>query len=692
MRLLFDEMTCQDLEKSSRLEWLETNGLGGSASGTVSGIHTRRYHGLLTSALHPPVGRMLLVAKFEDTLVVDGYRVELSANRYDGAVHPQGYEYLREFRLDPFPTWVYEIGEARVEKRVFMVHGQDATVVEYEVKGMCKNCHLEIRPLVAYRDYHATTHSNDVIDRSVEWEEEGLVSVRPYDGLPRVYFGADYRKCEPTGYWYNRFQYAEEQARGLDFQEDLFQPFVLHFDLADSPKAVVIVSREAIPAHQATALREQERLRRMALRRHSPVSDPFLEDLTEAADQFVVRRGEGHTIIAGDPWFGDWGRDTMIALPGLTLVTGRFEVAAGILQEFAKALDHGMLPNRFPDAGEAPEYNTVDATLWFFEAIRAYLHYAQDEALVRDELYPRLLNAMDWHLRGTRYGIRADDDGLLMAGEPGVQLTWMDAKIGDWVVTPRHGKPVEIQALWYNAIRTLQELALRFGDSARAAQMGELAARARRSFLEQFWDSERGYLLDNTGDASIRPNQIFAASLHYSMLDPLQAAAVVETVERHLLTPLGLRSLSPSDPEYRGRYMGGVLERDSAYHQGSVWPWLMGPVLSAYARVHPGSPRIGELLNGVRPHLREAGIGQVSEVADGDPPYTPGGCFAQAWSVAELLRAGAENVGNKRASTADLMDVLIKDNVSKRPRAHKAAAAGAERRLAKRHRPGAGGS
>jgi predicted glycogen debranching enzyme len=662
MHLKFDAATCQDLQQSSRLEWLETNGLGGFASGTISGIHTRRYQGLLTAALNPPVGRMLLVAKFEDTLIVDGKRVELSANRYSGAVHPQGHEYLREFRLDPFPTWVYEIGEAQVEKRVFMAHGLDATVVEYEVKGLCNNCRLEVRPLIAYRDHHATTHSNEAIDGSFEWEEEGLVSVQLYDGLPRVYFGADYSKCEQTGHWYNRFEYAEEQARGLDFQEDLFQPFVLHFNLANSPKAVVIVSRTGIPAHEATTIREQERRRRLTLRRHSPLPEPFIEDLAEAADQFIVRRGEGHSIIAGYPWFGDWGRDTMIALPGLTLVTGRFEVACGILQEFSSALNKGMLPNRFPDAGDMPEYNTVDATLWFFEAARAYLHYSHDVTFVQEELYPCLVEAMDWHLRGTRHGIHADTDGLLLAGEPGVQLTWMDAKIGDWVVTPRHGKPVEIQALWYNAIRTLEEFALRFGDTARAVQMDELARRVQRNFLAQFWDPQRGYLLDNTDDASIRPNQIFAVSLHFSMLDQDQAAAVVGTVEQHLLTPLGLRSLSPQDPAYRGRYTGGVYERDSAYHQGSVWLWLMGPFLTAYARVHPGSPRLRELLNGLEGHLREAGVGQMSEIADGNAPFTPRGCFAQAWSVAELLRAATENVGNKTGTPVDLLSAPVKEN------------------------------
>ena len=653
MQLKFDAATCQNLEQSSRLEWLEANGLGGFASGTVSGIHTRRYHGLLTAALNPPVGRMLFVAKFEDTLIVDGQRVELSANRYNGVVHPQGHDYLSEFRLDPFPTWVYDIGDVEIEKRVFMAQGLDATVVEYEVRGLCKNCRLEVRPLIAFRDHHATTHSNEAIDGAFDWEEDGLVSIQLYDGLPRVYFGADYSNCEKTGYWYNRFEYAEEQARGLDFQEDLFQPFVLHFNLANSPKAVVITSLTGIPAHEATAMREQERRRRLTLRRHSPLPDPFIEDLAEAADQFVVLRGEGHSIIAGYPWFGDWGRDTMIALPGLTLVTGRFDVACGILQEFSKAMNRGMLPNRFPDAGDTPEYNTADATLWFFEAVRAYLHYSNDVTFVHNELYPCLLEAMDWHLRGTRHGIRCDADGLLLTGEPGVQLTWMDAKVGDWVVTPRHGKPVEIQALWYNALRILEDLSRRFGDTARARQMDDLARYAQRSFLAQFWDQDRGYLLDNTGDAAIRPNQIFAASLHYSMLDQEQIEAVVRCIDHHLLTPFGLRSLSPEDPAYRGRYAGGVYERDSAYHQGSVWLWLMGPFLTAYSRVHPGSPRLRELLHGMQPNLREACVGQLSEIADGDPPFTPGGCFAQAWSVAEILRAATENCAATSAQPAE---------------------------------------
>jgi predicted glycogen debranching enzyme len=647
-----EEKFCRDVEHSSRKEWLETNGLGGFASGTVSGIHTRRYHGLLTAALDPPARRMLLVAKLEDTIVVGDRRVELSANRYPGTVHPQGFEYLHQFRLDPFPEWVYDIDGVRLHKRIFMVHGRDATIVEYEVRGLAAHCTVEIRPLIAYRDYHSTTHSNEAINRQIEYDDERIVSVQLYEGLPRVFFGADYRSCEPTGHWYHSFEYAEEKARGLDYREDLFQPFVLRFDLADSPKAVVIVARQAIPSHEATALRERERARRAALRKTAPISDPFTEDLAEAADQFLVRRGEGHTVIAGYPWFGEWGRDTMIALPGLTLATGRYDIARGVLKEYASLMSQGMLPNRVPDFGDRPEYNTVDATLWFFEAVRAYLQYSHDEPFVLKELLPLLKDSVEWHLRGTRFGIQAGADGLLQSGVPGVQLTWMDAKVGDWVVTPRHGKPVEIQALWYNAIRILQALAARNSDTELAQRMGALAERVRTAFSTQFWLEDRGYLADcvseEGADPALRPNQVIALSLHYSMVDQARAERAFGAVTRELLTPFGLRTLAPSDSRYRGTYQGGVRERDTAYHQGSAWPWLMGPYLTAYGKLYPGSPEPKRLLQAFAPHLWEGGLGQISELADGDPPHTLRGCIAQAWSVGELLRAASEMEWNKR--------------------------------------------
>ena len=377
-----------------------------------------------------------------------------------------------------------------------------------------------------------------------------------------------------------------------------------------------------------------------------------MQMLTRAADQFVVRRGSGATVIAGFHWFSDWGRDTMIALPWLTLATGRYDDARGMLLAFAESVDRGMLPNRFPDAGETPEYNTVDATLWFFEAVRAFAAHTEDYDFLRTRLYPVLTDIIAWHVRGTRYGIRMDTDGLLLAGEPGVQLTWMDAKIDGWVVTPRCGKPVEIQALWYNALRTMEDLARASGDQSNVSYYKELAGRARSAFAQLFWNESAGCLCDvvsgETRDGSIRPNQILAVSLFHSMLSGEKARAVVAVVERDLLTPYGLRSLAPSDGKYRGRYEGDPHSRDSAYHQGTVWPWLMGPFLTGYLKVNDRSAKArkqaAEWLTETRRFIQDEGVGQIPEVFDSDAPRRPGGCLAQAWSVAESLRLSVEEI------------------------------------------------
>jgi len=605
-------------------EWLETNGLGGYASSTITGLNTRRYHGLLVAATKPPVGRMVLLSKLEETLVIAGHRYELSTNRYPGVVHPQGYQYLKQFRRDPFPIFTYEAGGVRLEKSVFMVDGENTTVIQYEFRGPIPDaCTLELRPLIAFRDYHSTTHENSALDPRFE-TGDGWVKLSPYAGLPPLYLTHAGAVVEPAGTWYRNFEYDRERERGLDFREDLFNPLVL---ICNSPRATVVASTEprAAPAQ-------------------APPRRKTTSALAAAADQFIVRRGEQHTIIAGYHWFGDWGRDTMIALPGLTLATGRYDIAKSILLGFAAHVDRGMLPNRFPDAGEAPEYNTVDATLWFFEAVRALLEATGDDGFVRRKLYATLADIIAWHERGTRYGIHVDSDGLLHAGEPGVQLTWMDAKVGDWVVTPRSGKPVEIQALWYNALRVMADL------GADSAHYTALADRAQSSFLPQFWNDRAQCLYDvidgDTRDASIRPNQIFAVSLFHKILPAEKAKAVVDAVEQQLLTPYGLRTLAPGDPQYRGRYEGDQRSRDSAYHQGTVWPWLMGPFISAYLHVHGRSPealaKAAGWLSGFERYISGDGLGQVPEVFDGDAPQRPGGCIAQAWSVAELLRAALQ--------------------------------------------------
>ena len=638
-----------EFEHARTLEWLETNGLGGFASSTVPGMNTRRYHGLLTAATRPPVGRVLLLSKLEEVVVVNGQHYELSVNQYPGVIHPAGHRYLREFRLDPMPAFLYAAGGVEIEKRVFMVHGENTVVVEYQLlSGPAEGCTLELRPLIAFRDYHGTTHRNDSLDATVAFEE-GMASVAPYLDMPRLYMAHNAVHAEATGDWYNNFEYEIERERGLDFREDLFNPLLLRFSLGPSVRATVIASTVSRAAADAPNLRAGEIARRRDIAAMAPSEEPFVRDLTLAADQFIVQRADLKTVIAGYPWFSDWGRDTMIALPGLTLVTGRFEIARDILLAFARSVDRGMLPNRFPDAGEAPEYNTVDATLWYFEAVRAYLAYTGEFEFVRTRLLPTLRDILDWHLRGTRYGIHMDSDGLLTCGEAGVQLTWMDAKIGDWVVTPRSGKPVEIQALWYNALRIAADLTRREGQSLQADSFDQLATRAQASFLAQFWNGSEHCLFDvvdgGQRDGAIRPNQIFAVSLHHQILPIDRARQVVDVVERELLTPAGLRSLSPRDSRYRGRYEGGVFERDSAYHQGTVWQWLMGPFLTAYCKVNPDSrAQAAAWLAGMQSQLGEAGLRQISEIADGDAPHCARGCIAQAWSVAELLRAAVEDV------------------------------------------------
>jgi len=665
----FNQDICANLDEALSREWLETNGLGGFASSTIAGLNTRRYHGLLVAATKPPVGRILLLSKIEEALIVDGRRYELSANQYPGVVHPQGYKYQTGFRLDPFPIFTYEVEGIVIEKSVLMLHGENTTVIQYTSKVQSPTSNvagdndalipppssliLELRPLIAFRDYHSLAHENGQINSQLQ-VENGRVMIQPYADLPALNFAHDGGEVETGSFWYRNFEYAEERERGFDFKEDLFSPFVLRFDLSTRASVHLIASTERKPASSANRDRQAEIERRGKIIELAPnANDEFTSALLSAADQFIVARGDQKTVIAGYHWFSDWGRDTMIALPGLTLSTNRPEIARSILKEFARHVDRGMLPNRFPDAGEQPEYNTVDATLWFFEATRALLEYTNDEEFVRATLYDVLVDIIDWHVKGTRYQIHVDSQGLLYSGEEGVQLTWMDAKVGDWVVTPRRGLAVEIQALWYNALRIMAELAERFGETERQKQYADRAERARQSFNRLFWNKEANCLYDvidgEKQDASIRPNQIFAVSLTHSMLSPERARKVVEVVERDLVTPYGLRSLAPDDPQYRPKYEGDPVSRDGSYHQGTVWAWLIGPFLTAYMKTSDEPERARaealELLAPLKEHLREAGLNQISEIFDGNAPHRPRGCIAQAWSVAEVLRVLKGGVG-----------------------------------------------
>jgi predicted glycogen debranching enzyme len=636
---------------SAAREWLEANGLGGWAASTVPGLNTRRYHGLLVAATAPPVGRRLLLSKLEEALVAGGERFELSTNRYPGALHPEGYRFLVSFGLQPFPTWLFEAGGARLERTLFMVHRENTTVLRWRLLSAGR-ARLEVRPLIAFRDIHALTRENPALDPRVA-VEPGAASVAPYPDLPVLHVVHD-GGLALTGHWYRSFEYDEERRRGFDFAEDLFQPFLLAFDLGGAGKAdaTVIASTTRHVAADARSLEKDELRRREALAGGVPGDDPSLPLLACAADRFLAARGGGSTVIAGYPWFTDWGRDAMIALPGLTLATGRPDMARHILLVFAGSARDGLIPSRFPDDEAAPDYGAADATLWFVEAVRRYVEATGDAEWVRERLWSVLGEILEAHAGGTRFGIRVDGDGLLASGATGLALTWMDARVGGEPVTPRRGKPVEIQALWYSALRTLEDLARRFGEAAASARFGAMASRAKESFLRLF-PSESGGLCDvvdgATRDASVRPNQILAASLPHSMLGEGGARSVVSVVTRDLLTPYGLRTLSPADPAYVGRYEGDPATRDRAYHQGTVWPWLIGPYVDALRRVGGDTPetrrRARGVLSPLLAYVRAEGTGQIPELFDGDPPHRAGGCPAQAWSVAELLRALRTLVG-----------------------------------------------
>jgi predicted glycogen debranching enzyme len=659
----FDAEACQNLDFATAREWLETNNLGGFASSTIACANTRRYHGLLTAALRPPTGRAVLLSKFDETLIIDGQRFDLATNIYqEGVVHPQGFRLQVDFRLDPFPIFTYQVGETRVEKRVFMLHGENTTVVRYRVSAASTaNASLEIRPLVAFRDYHSL--QREALDIFLRAElKQNLVSLFKQDDNSQLFLAHNAGHVSIEGYWYRRFEYAEERARGFDFHEDLFNPCLLVWQIeAQDGYCDIIASTKEHAASDAADFEQRERERRRGditaggkENNSGEEEDVYVRSLVAAADQFLVRRGDDlSSVIAGYHWFTDWGRDTMISLGGLAFARGKFDTAREILLAFAAHMREGVIPNRFPDAGEQPEYNNVDGTLWFVNAVGELVRRTGDIAFVREHLYARLREFIEWHERGTIYSIRADEDGLLGAGQEDVQLTWMDAKIGDYVVTPRAGKAVEIQALWYNALRTIEEIAALLDDDWMRNHCRAQAELARASFHGLFWNEAGNCLYDyinSSGepDAAVRPNQIFALSLPHPIMTGARGRAVVETVERELLTPYGLRSLSPRHPDYRPRYEGDSYARDTAYHQGTVWAWLTGHFVTAYLRVHGRTPASLEQARGYlrafREHLTQAGVGQVSEIFDGDAPHTPRGCIAQAWSVAELLRCELEEL------------------------------------------------
>ncbi len=627
-------------------EWLEVDGLGGFASGTVAGIRTRRYHGLLLTAATPPTGRVLLVNGFDAWVETPAGSFALSSQAYPPDVtHPDGARRIEAFEAEPWPRWRFRLEDGtEIEQEIFVRNGASVTVLSWRLRSRKRDVRLSVRPLLSGRDYHALHHQNPHFRFEPETHDGRLVW-RPYPGLPGIVVLSNGEYAHQPD-WYRNFLYEEERARGLDFTEDLASPGIFRWDLSTS-EAVLILAAEgqesATLPQGASAEACVKSLRDAETRRRR-----FASRLHRAADAYLVRRGTGKTIVAGYPWFTDWGRDTFIALRGLCLATGRFAEAQQILLEWAGAVSEGMLPNRFPDRGDAPEFNSVDASLWYVAAVHDFLRVMEAEerkvpARNRKTLQEATEAILTGYSRGTRYGIRLDDDGLLAAGEPGVQLTWMDAKVGDWVVTPRIGKPVEVEALWLNAL---------WVGSQFSEPWKRLFGRGSQAFRSRFWNEAGGYLYDvvdpnhhpGTADPAFRPNQIFAVGgLPIALLEGDRARRVVEAVEARLWTPLGLRSLASGEPGYTPRYEGGVRQRDGSYHQGTVWPWLIGPFVEAWVRVRGGTGQAkrearANFLDPMLRHLDEAGLGHISEIADGDPPHTPRGCPFQAWSVGEALR------------------------------------------------------
>ena len=608
------------------------------ASGTVSGIRTRRYHALLLSATSPPTGRVVLVNGFEAWLETPTGTVSLTSQRYaPDVVYPDGARHIEAFATDPWPSWVLALPDGtRIEHEVLVASGRAATVLTWRLRAG-RGGTLAVRPLLSGRDYHALHHENPAFRFAADAAGD-CVAWHPYPGLPTIVTRSNGAYSHQPD-WYRNFLYAEERARGLDCVEDLASPGVFRWDLGRGEAVWILAAQEQEPdghepAQTVEEIRSAERERRRM----------FSSRLGRAADAYIVRRGSGKTVIAGYPWFTDWGRDTLISLRGLCLATGRLDDARAILLEWSAAVSNGMLPNRFPDRGEAPEFNSVDAALWFVVAVHDFLDAAPDAAAHDRQALDSAVDAIvSGYARGTRYGIRADDDGLLAAGQPGLQLTWMDARVGDRVVTPRIGKPVEVQALWLNALHIA---------GRRSERWRSLEARGRAAFAARFWNDAAGALHDvvdvdhraGTVDPTIRPNQIFAVGgLPVQILDGERARRVVDTVETRLVTPLGLRSLAPGEPGYTPHYRGGASERDAAYHQGTVWPWLIGAFVEAWVRVRGSTAEArraarARFLDPLLGHLDDAGLGHLPEIADGAAPHTPRGCPFQAWSVGEALR------------------------------------------------------
>jgi predicted glycogen debranching enzyme len=667
-RQQFHQAHLNDSSELLSREWLVTNGLGGYASGTVVGVLTRRYHGALVAALPAPLGRLVMVSQISERIRLPGGRVQWlnGDERGDGTIDLSGVSCLDEFRLEAgLPVWEYTVAGYRIEKRLLLPRFQNTVMVTYTLLSGSGGLRLGLRPLLNGRPHEAAVdHPLPAAPTLTARGQLLEVTLAPDIPQIRLQLSGAAGSFTIDGVTLRQLHYRMEATRGYQAGGDSWSPGYFRVELTEGQSVTLVASTDSVEAMTALAphdahAAEVERRRRL-LHAVSPASgdDAVAAELVLAADQFVITPAgrvedaarahasgdEARTVIAGYHWFTDWGRDTMISLEGLTLTSGRFTEARDILRTFAFYFRDGLIPNLFPEGDKEGLYHTADATLWFFHALDRYLEITGDWATI-EILLSKLDDSVAQHVSGTQFNIRMDPaDGLLRQGAENLALTWMDAKMGAWVVTPRRGKAVEINALWYNALRLLADWQERSGDEARTSELRSLANTTYESFNRRFWYDEGPYLYDlvdgeQGDDPACRPNQIVALALRYPVLDQARWHTVLETVEHRLVTPVGLRSLDPRHPEYKARYFGDLKTRDGAYHQGTVWAWLIGPFIDAWTRAHPNdSAGARRFLAGFVPHLDAACVGSISEIFDAEPPYAPRGCVAQAWSVAEVLR------------------------------------------------------
>lgn len=642
---------CRDFDRSSRLEWLDINHTGGYAMGTVAGVNTRRYHALLIASLRPPSDRFSILPRVEERLEAQGQAFELATVQYPAAVQPRGFELLAEFAIDPFPRWCYRAGAGFIEKTLCLLNGQQSVLVQYRLSGI--RGRLLIRLLLSFRGYHSLMHRNTSL-RPDSVENSGRVSFAPYPDLPALtvlHSGA----FQSGGLWFLNHEYLREYERGLDFREDLYSPGSLVFEVSPERPAWFVATLEPDSLPPGISDRDIgdaaiQLLLESEAQRRSFIGTSEVEGMARRAlDQFRVVRSDKHpSLIAGYPWFTDWSRDMLISLPALWAAGFGYGDGKRILEMLLAERSQGLLPNRFSDEHSTPEYNSVDATLWMFIAAHELVGHGNDTGFLRQTLYPAARDILDWHRGGTYHGIQVDpQDHLLSSGTPDTQLTWMDARVNGIPVTPRNGKPVEINALWYNALRITAQWANALGLREQHVQYDDQADKVLASFRAEFWNAERDCLYDvivgASRDARIRPNQLFAASLPFPLLERPQAQQLVRVVERELLTPMGLRTLEPRDPAYQSRFEGSAAQRDGAYHQGTVWPWLIGPFIAAYlyafGETNDSLGHCRAIVSNFSAELIAGCLGSLAEVYDAEPPQRPAGCTAQLWSIAQFLIA-----------------------------------------------------